>query len=468
VLTVEGAFVGPMDWSPDGKSIAAYMNRLADRVLQFGLIGVADGSFRVLKTVEWGGGAIRGLFSPDGRDIAYEARVTEDSGKRDIYFMAADGSREVALVKNPGDDFVLGWTADGKHLLFGTDRNGDIGLWAQAVADRKPQGPPTLIKANIGNDVRLAGLTKSGALHLGIRTRSSTVEVASIDLATGKSVGAPTRPVRTVAEAHQFPDWSRDGKFLTYQSLRRGESLLGIRSMETGAEREINLGSALDRVASWMSSAPDGSYVTYGRDFRGRYGVFRIDPIDGRVAPIVFRGPAGRAGVEGFFWSPDGAKMYYRAATAGLGGIVERDVASGAERTVVDGQYRAMTLSPDGSWFTVTRMDMEAAKRGEIGTSAVMLVPVAGGEPRELFRGVVLSPQWTPDAKSILVSKSINETVTELWFVPIDGSAPRKFEFTVSGPFRLSPDGRQIAYGVGDDKAEVWVVENFMSALKSR
>jgi Tol biopolymer transport system component len=160
--------------------------------------------------------------------------------------------------------------------------------------------------------------------------------------------------------------------------------------------------------------------------------------------------------------------MYYRAATAGLGGIVERDVASGAERTVVDGQYRAMTLSPDGSWFTVTRMDMEAAKRGEIGTSAVMLVPVAGGEPRELFRGVVLSPQWTPDAKSILVSKSINETVTELWFVPIDGSAPRKFEFTVSGPFRLSPDGRQIAYGVGDDKAEVWVVENFMSALKSR
>lgn len=466
LFTIDGAFVGPMDWSPDGKTIAAYVNRTPDRVLQFGLIDVSDGKFRVLKSVEWGGGAIRALFAPDGRDIAYDARVTDDSGKRDIYLLAADASREVPLVTNRGDDFVLAWSTDGKHLVFGTDRNGDVGLWAQAVVDRKPQGVPTLIKGNIGGDVRSAGMTKSGALHLGIRTRASTIEIAPIDLATGKR-GVPTRPIRTVAEAHRSPDWSRDGKVLTYASLRRNENILGIRSMETGAEREVHLASALDRVASWINLAPDGSYVTYGRDLRGRYGIFRIDANDGRVTPIVFRGPEGRAGVEGFFWSPDGAKMYYRAATAGLGGVVERDVASGTERTVVDGQFRSMTLSPDGRWFTLGRMDMEATKRGEVGTSAVLLAPVGGGEPRELFRGLVMAtPQWTPDGRAILVSKVITETVNELWLVPIDGSASRKFEFAVPFGFRLSPDGRQLAYDVGDDKSEVWAVENFMSALK--
>ena len=254
------------------------------------------------------------------------------------------------------DDFVLAWTTDGKHLLFGTDRNGDVGLWAQAVVDRKPDGVPTLIKGNIGSDVRSAGMTKSGALHLGIRTRASTIEIASIDLATGKR-GVPTRPIRTVAEAHRSPDWSRDGKVLIYASLRRNENILGIRSMDTGAEREVHLASALDRVASWINLAPDGSYVTYGRDLRGRYGIFRIDAHDGRVTPIIFRGPEGRAGIEGFFWSPDGPKMYYRAATAGprRGHRARRglgDRTNGRRRTVqIDDAVARWTLvhaGPDG------------------------------------------------------------------------------------------------------------------------
>jgi len=301
VFKVDGAYAGVMDWSPDNRSLAIFVNRQADRVLQFGVLQVATGTFSVLKTVEWGGGAIDGVFSPDGRDIAVNVRVAANAGKRDIHLMAVDATSEVPVVTGPSDEFVLGWTSDGRHLLYGSDSQGSIAAWAQAVAARKPQGGPKLLAASIGTDVMRGGLTDAGSLHLGVRARTTTAEVLPVDLEAGKKTGAATRPIRTVADYHQAPDWSRDGKSLSYFMSRHGEMLVGIHSVETGLDREINLGSALDRIASYVSWAPDGSLVAYGRDLKGRYGVFRIDARDGRVTPLVFRGPEGRAGVEGFF-----------------------------------------------------------------------------------------------------------------------------------------------------------------------
>jgi len=44
--------IAPMDWSPDGGTIAVSVHR-QDRTAQIGLVSVADGSLRVLKTVDW-------------------------------------------------------------------------------------------------------------------------------------------------------------------------------------------------------------------------------------------------------------------------------------------------------------------------------------------------------------------------------------------------------------------------------
>ena len=58
----------PRDWSPDGKFIAVSIRR-KDATGQIGLAAVADGSLRVLKSIDWRG-ANKILFSPDGRWIA--------------------------------------------------------------------------------------------------------------------------------------------------------------------------------------------------------------------------------------------------------------------------------------------------------------------------------------------------------------------------------------------------------------
>ncbi|MBK5290113.1 MAG: PD40 domain-containing protein [Acidobacteriia bacterium] len=86
-------------------------------------------------------------FSPDGRYIAYDFPPKEDAPERDIFVLAADGSRETLLIQHPADDRLLGWTADGTHILFSSDRTGTPSAWLIKVSADRPNGQPVLVTA---------------------------------------------------------------------------------------------------------------------------------------------------------------------------------------------------------------------------------------------------------------------------------------------------------------------------------
>jgi len=58
-------WLSPDDWSPDGQWIAIQLHR-KDRTGQIGLVSTADGTLRVLKSIDWRGSS-RMSFSPDGK-----------------------------------------------------------------------------------------------------------------------------------------------------------------------------------------------------------------------------------------------------------------------------------------------------------------------------------------------------------------------------------------------------------------
>ena len=225
-----------------------------------------------------------------------------------------------------------------------------------------------------------------------------------------------------------------------------------------------------------------------GGDLKGRHGIFRIDARSGEVTPIAVPiAEADALSYEGLFWSPDGKRLYYHSQN---GTVHERDLASGTERVVhggrpspvsltpPDGRLGPISLSPDGRWIASYRSEAS----GE--SAVVVLIPVDGGEPRDLLR--VNQPErvnnssmpWTPDGRAVLVRKmtSLGGGTSELWLVPIDGTTPRKLDFDANrvvpyaqGKIRLHPDGRQIAFVSGPpSSSEVWVLENFLPALKAR
>ena len=474
--------VTPLDWSPDGKWIAASLQR-KDRTAQIGLVPASGGSMRVLKSVDWRV-PTRGSFSPDGRDIAFDLPASDTAEERDVFVLASDGSREIPAVVNPGNDVVIGWSPDGAHLLFASDRSGTMGLWALRFADGKPQGAPDLVKPDIGNVFPL-GITKAGVLYTSIVASDQDIEVASVDVAAGKQTAPPVKVVQRFAGSNTQPTWSSDGKSLAYTSARGNGFVVVIRATGTDENRELTPALSYLQGLTW---SPDGrSFVVFGGDLKGRDGIYRIDAHSGSVTPIVAPiAQEDRLSYEGFFWSPDGKRLYYHSQN---GTVHERDLAAGTERVVVagrpspitltpiDGKLGPISLSPDGRWIASYRSEGS-------GTSVVVvLIPVNGGEPRELLH--VKQPEWvnnssmpwTADGRGILVRKMTEPegATSELWLVPIDGTTSRKLDFDANrvvpfaqGKLQLHPDGRQLAFVAGHQRImEVWALENFVPTLKA-
>ena len=107
------------------------------------------------------------------------------------------------------------------------------------------------------------------------------------------------------------------------------------------------------------------------------------------------------------------------------------------------------------------------------GSKIIKVMPALGGEVLELMRGdKSLIPIgsgtiiWTPDGQGLLFVREGNSdgSKTELWQIPLKGGGPRKQELVAENMRDLSihPDGRHIAFTSGQNKSEVWVVENFL------
>lgn len=372
--TDEMSYMVPSDWSSDGKHILAAIYR-KDKSVQIALISVPDGTFHVLKTFDWyhPGGAM--IFSPDGRYIVYDMSEKDNPDKGDILIMAADGSREIPLVKHPANDNLLGWTPDGKKVIFSSDRTGIMSAWAIQVADGKPQGAPEIIKPDIGR-MKPIGFTRDGSFYYSLDKSMIDVLSFTYDPVTGKVIDQPAPIIQRIVGSTVDPVWSPDGRFLAYilrPDVTYGYSpcTLVIHSLENSEEREI---SPMLSFYSNLRWSPDGHFIlAYGIDKNGQRGIYRIDVQTGAILSIV------KGKVNHQVWSSDGKKIFYVCEQA----IITRDLETNEEKQLFKavGQIGAfnLSISPDGR-------QLAFSLSGTVPMTSLMVVPSAGGSPREILQ----------------------------------------------------------------------------------
>lgn len=463
------AYVEPYAWTPDGKRLLVVSNPGDRTSYQIGMVSVQEGTVRGIKSLAWVYPHPR--LSPDGRYVAYDAAPDAKTEATDVYVVATDGSKEVAVVQGPSNDVPVAWSPDGSRLLFLSNRTGSQSLWSVPMEEGKPSGKLQMIKSDIGGIVPV-GMARNGAFHYLTASRNQT-NVYSADLGPGtKAAAEPILITERFLNSNFGTSLSPDGRYLAYYSYRPGtgsasDHALVVRTLETGQERDVSLRLPVRERLGFHGPMwfPDGRTALVScREPQNPYLTFyRVDLANGNYERLLHR----RDPIQGYKLSPDGKAIYYSDWTS----LFRFDIATHSETVLrTGGVINTLAVSPDGKRLaylvSVQPADTEAY---------LAVMPSTGGEEREIFRATPWggrrynSLTWTPDQRSLMFVRSEGGVLgpTVLWRVPVTGGPPEPTGIAVrSGGLespQIHPDGRRIFFTSNEGGSpEVWALENFL------
>jgi Tol biopolymer transport system component len=346
-----------------------------------------------------------------------------------------------------------------------------------------------LVKQDIGQ-AQPIGFTRTGSFYYGLVIGASDVYTADFDPATGKVVTQPQKAAQRFIGSNFSPAWSPDGQFLAYLSSR-GPGLIGhrpeiitIRSLKTGEERDLP--PKLSFTWGPIRWSPDGrSILVSGKDNKIQHGLFLVDAQTGEVTPTVMWGDRE---LDFPAWFPDGKRLLYLSQHSETGTtiatVVIRDLATGQEKALFQPAAGLtiddIALSPNGQQVALMLVEKQAR------SSALKLLPVAGGEASELARAkepeqiVGDSLSWSPDSTYIVFGWAVNSQEllggyfphgreTQTLAISSHGGEPHALGVAINSANSVSvdPTGHHIAFAAGRAKSEIWVMENFLPTLKA-
>jgi serine/threonine protein kinase len=309
-----------------------------------------------------------------------------------------------------------------------------------------------------------------------------------------------TRPMTGMVGMEIAGSWSPDGGFFAYAHSMAGPVDIFVVSA-TGGDAIRLVESPYDDIHPRWS--PDNRWVAFVSNRDNKSGIYIIPPLGGQVQKIVETREPPLSGVNyrtlgSNPWSPDGRTLLFaKSNDEGILSIWSIELESRKETQLVTPGAGERDGSPSYSF----EGDKIVFNRSDNAGARLMVMPVSGGEPKEVLREdeAHLMPSWAPGGKTIVYSResggvyvvdvgggrvrqlttgdmegapivardgrilfSTFSHQTDLYLQDVDGSSAERLTFHTQDNFgaRLSPDGTRVVYAssrTGD--GEIWLID---------
>jgi serine/threonine protein kinase/Tol biopolymer transport system component len=187
--------------------------------------------------------------------------------------------------------------------------------------------------------------------------------------------------------------------------------------------------------------SPDGTTVAYAIKVNGSWDIY-AQRVGGRNAMPIVNDPQRDEGAPAY--SPDGTRIAFHESEAN-GGIFIAGATGESVRRISDFGFHP-AWSPDGSKiaFTTEQIIDPASRQGE---SALYVVDVDGGTPRQIAQGDAAQPAWSPSGARI-VYWSNPHGQRDLYTVAATGgpAVPILEDPALDWSPTWSPDGRYVYF----------------------
>ena len=347
-------------------------------------------------------------ISPDGKWIAFSG---EYGGTRQIFVIPSWGGepKQLTFYNDVGpmpprggfDDWVLGWTRDGKILVRMNRVPWNIRMGRYYLVDPKG-GLETPLEIPEGGS---ASFSPDGTklaycpVDREFRTWKRTLGGRAQDVYVYDFTSKASERITDWKGTDNFPMWSGDTIFFTSDR----DHALNLFGYDVTSKKTRKITTFTDFDVLWPSLASDRSAIVF---MNGGY-VWRLDLKTEKAAKIPItlasdRAPVGTAwkdvkeNVAGASLSPSGARVILEAR----GDLFSVPAKDGQTRNLTDTQgvrERAPVWSPDGRRVAYLS---DATGEYEIWVRAAD----GSGEPKKLTSDGApwkFSPQWSPDGKKL-------------------------------------------------------------------
>ncbi|HWB84207.1 MAG TPA: protein kinase [Bryobacteraceae bacterium] len=425
-------------------------------------------------------------ISPDGKMLAY---ITEAKAVSTLYVTSLDSGEPRALYTGScGKPF---WSPDGRSLAFYSP----AGLLRVDLAGGAPQ---TLVSAV----ARGGTWNRNGVILFPFGSTQRNRRIHRISAGGGTPIPVTALDTSLGEDAHYWPQFLPDGKHFLYLGRREApaKSAIYVTSLDDPGHRVKLIETEYRAVYAPPACGGSDGWLLYvqgstvvARPFNTRdmslhgnpvtlvpnvervgsdayvdisvsdNGILAYNPSVEPIWHLSWRdrkgARIGSIGGPGLFgsWriSPDGASV----AVARLDPVTTlRDVFlfdaghGAARRFSFAGNSDSPVWSPDGKWIAWADDDFGILRKKALGGGEEVLLPGRAGFELN---------SWSPDGRSLLYEVHTNETLSDIWELPLESTEGRPgkphplFQSTLDEmDGQVSPNGKWIGYAAQDAAAE--------------